>query len=199
MNVKHLTYGALLMTSYNEKDYTDAVEETRRNWSIPIDWSKEEKPTAVQIAEFVCNEYDVPREELKSERQLRYLVTIRKTIAFLILKIHDPDSVDILKHGFYHKKIKKGLRVDVGNVINRFDGTASHTIRGAITEYETDKDVQLLFNFYNHQLFEKYGKATIKKSISVKNAKGRSTRKSGNGSIRGSRTPNAKRNSSKTT
>ena len=115
------------------------------------------QPTILQIAKFVCDHYGVPVMEMKENRSLRYLVSIRKAVAFLAVKIHDPDSLGILQHQLYHKKIRDGIRKELGPIIGRSEPNVSHLIRGAVNEYITDKDVKLFYHYLENHLYTEYG------------------------------------------
>lgn len=160
MNTKHIIYGAWFEMKKDSKfsvfDLTKA-NAIKYFEELQIDWT-DRKPTVYQIAKFVCEFYDVPILELKENRQLRYLVKVRKAIAFLVVKIHDPQTLGILKHQIYRIKIMDGLRKELGGVIGRVGPTASHLIRGAINEYLMEKDTKLLYHYFEYTLNQDYGK-----------------------------------------
>lgn len=133
------------------KDAIDACVDAEYNWT------DKNRPTILQIAKFVCDWYVVPVLELKENRSLRYLVSIRKAIAFLTVKVYDPDSLGILKHQLYQKKIRDGIRKQLGGIIGRTEPNVSHLIRGAVNEYLTDKNVMLFYNYMENHLYEEYG------------------------------------------
>lgn len=155
MNIKATIIGEYVLKSraktaeeFREKAIEKCLEKNPE-WKI--------KPTILQIAKFVCDQYGVPVLELKENRSLRYLVSIRKAVAFLAVKVYDPDSLGILKHQLYHKKIRDGIRKELGPIIGRSDPNVSHLIRGAVNEYLTDKNVKLFYHYLENHLHNEYG------------------------------------------
>ncbi|MCK5345581.1 MAG: hypothetical protein KAR20_19360, partial [Candidatus Heimdallarchaeota archaeon] len=88
------------------------------------------------------------------------LVSIRKVIAFLTVKVYDPDSLGILKHQLYQKKIRDGIRKQLGGIIGRTEPNVSHLIRGSVNEYLTDKNVKLFYHYLENHLYNDYGNIT---------------------------------------
>jgi hypothetical protein len=158
MMTTEICTGEYFLLEMSDQEINDYIQKVREHYSQKVEWTDEDRPTISQIANCVCEYYGIPRDELEIGRQLRYLTLMRKSIAFLAVKIYDPESLPILAHGFYHKKIKKGLRIEISKIIHREFSTVSHIIRGAVREYDTDKEIQLLFNYFNHKLYEQHGK-----------------------------------------
>ena len=156
MNIKAIIIGEYVLNSSTKR-----LTELRRDaleyclFSKP-EW-EESKPTILQIAKFVCDYYGVPVLELKQDRSLRYLVNIRKAVAFLTVKIYDPDSLGILKHQLYHKKIRDGIRKELSKIIGRKEPNVSHLIRGDVNEYLIDKNVKLFYHYLENHLYKEYG------------------------------------------
>jgi len=157
MNIKAMIIGEYVMKSraksaeeFRDKALTKVVEKKP-------EWTELNQPTILQIAKFVCDHYGVPVTEMKENRSLRYLVSIRKAVAFLTVKVYDPESLGILKHQLYHKKIRDGIRKQLGGIIGRSDPNVSHLIRGAVNEYLTDKNVKLFYHYLENHLYTEYG------------------------------------------
>lgn len=156
MNYEALVVGDYILSQYERKFDKLAYDAKESLLSKELEWNNG-KPTVVQIAEFVCEFYDVPRSELTQDRQLYYLVRIRRAIAFLFVRLYDPESLNILKHQIYQKKVSNGLRKELGKVINRTGSAISYMIRGAINEYLTDKQIKLLYHYLEYKLNIEYG------------------------------------------
>jgi hypothetical protein len=160
MNIKATIIGEHVMTSRVKgrvKIIEDAIDACV---TMEPEWTDQDKPTILQIAKFVCDYHAVPVLELKENRSLRYLVSIRKAIAFLTIKVYDPDSLGILKHQLYQKKIRDGIRKQLGGIIGRTEPNVSHLIRGSVNEYLTDKNVKLFYHYLENHLYEEYGTTT---------------------------------------
>jgi hypothetical protein len=157
MNYEALIIGEYIL-SRSKKRFEVIKNQAAEEAEKKIDW--EYLPSVTQIASTVCKFFDVPVDELSKDRQLRYLVRIRRAITFLSVKLYDPESLGILKYQLYQKKIVDGLRRELGRVIFRTGPATSHMIRGAVNEYLTDKQVRYLYHYLENQLYQDYGNKT---------------------------------------